>query len=162
MLTKRPPSVDSGLRDLIEAVRDRIGKGRGGIKEEVVAEIRQAKDKWLAEWMQPFTDDSTPTNGYRVVYDLMKVVDRDRTIAIHDAGGIRGYLAPFWIQSRPDRAITSEWAVWQPWDGLWELPSGQSLADRTISFSILSVTPCILVWYGTITSLQVDQGAADR
>jgi thiamine pyrophosphate-dependent acetolactate synthase large subunit-like protein len=48
-----------------------------------------------------FTDESVPTNGYRVVYDLMRVVDRDRTIAIHDAGGSRGYLAPFWVATQP-------------------------------------------------------------
>jgi thiamine pyrophosphate-dependent acetolactate synthase large subunit-like protein len=79
------------LRALFDAVRDRLGPGRSGIKEEIVAEIQQARDKWLGEWMPVFTDESMPTNGYRVVYDLMQVVDRDRTIAIHDAGGSRGY-----------------------------------------------------------------------
>jgi acetolactate synthase-1/2/3 large subunit len=89
------------LRDLIAAVRDRLGPGRSGLKEEIVAEIQQARDKWLAEWMPVFTDESTPTNGYRVVYDLMQVADRDRTIAIHDAGGSRGYIVPFWVSTRP-------------------------------------------------------------
>jgi acetolactate synthase-1/2/3 large subunit len=89
------------LRDLIDAVRDRLGPGGGGIKEEVVAEIKQAREKWLGEWMPVFTDDSMPTNGYRVVYDLMQVVDRDRTIALHDAGGSRGYITPFWVSTRP-------------------------------------------------------------
>ena len=89
------------LRALIDAVRDRLGPDRGGIKEEVVAEIKQAKEKWLAQWLPVFTDESTPTNGYRVVYDLMQVVDRDRTIALHDAGGSRGYITPFWVSTRP-------------------------------------------------------------
>ena len=93
------------LRDVIEAVRERLGEGRGGIKEEVVAEIQQARAKWHGEWMPTFTDDSVPTNGYRVVYDLMKVVDMDNTIAIHDAGGSRGYLAPFWATTRPRNYI---------------------------------------------------------
>ncbi len=89
------------LRDLIDVVRDRLGQGKGGIKEEVVAEIQQAKAKWLGEWMPTFTDETTPINGYRVIYDLMQVVDPDKTIAIHDAGGSRGYLSPFWITTRP-------------------------------------------------------------
>ena len=93
------------LRDLIDAVRDRLGPGRGGIKEEVVAEIQQAKAKWLAEWEPVFTDSSTPTSGYRVVHDLMQVVDLDRTIAIHDAGGSRGYLSPFWEANKPRNYI---------------------------------------------------------
>ena len=89
------------LRALIDAVRDRLGPGAGGLKEEVVSEIKQAKEKWLGEWMPVFTDESTPTNGYRVVYDLMQVVDMERTIALHDAGGSRGYITPFWVATRP-------------------------------------------------------------
>jgi acetolactate synthase-1/2/3 large subunit len=89
------------MRDLIDAVRDRLGPGRGGIKEEVVAEIQQAKSKWLGEWLPTMTDDSTPTNGYRVIHDLMQVIDKDKTIAVHDAGGSRGYLSPFWTATRP-------------------------------------------------------------
>jgi acetolactate synthase-1/2/3 large subunit len=93
------------LRALIDAVRDRLGPGRGGIKEEVVAEIQQAKAKWLGEWEPVFTDESVPTNGYRVVHDLMQIVDPDRTIAIHDAGGSRGYLSPFWVATKPRNYI---------------------------------------------------------
>ena len=89
------------LRDLIEAVRQRLGSRGGGMREEVVAEVQEAKARWLAEWTPTFTDKSVPTNGYRVVHDLMQVVDRDRTIAIHDAGGSRGYLAPFWVSKGP-------------------------------------------------------------
>ena len=93
------------LRSLVDAVRDRLGPGGGGIKEEVVAEIQQAKAKWLGEWQSVFTDDSVPTNGYRVVQELMAVVDLDRTIAIHDAGGSRGYLSPFWEARIPRNYI---------------------------------------------------------
>ena len=93
------------LRSLIEAVRDRLGPGRGGIKEEVVAEIQQAKAKWLGEWQAVFTDDSSPTNGYRVVQELRQLIDPDRTIALHDAGGSRGYLSPFWPATKPRNYI---------------------------------------------------------
>lgn len=93
------------LQDLLKAVKDRLGHGRGGLKEEVVAEIQQAKDKWLGAWMPTFTDPSTPTNGYRVIYDLMQVIDKDKTTAVHDAGGSRGYLSPFWVATRPRNYI---------------------------------------------------------
>ena len=93
------------LRSLIGAVRDRLGPGKGGINEEVVTEIQQAKAKWLGEWEAVFTDTSVPTNGYRVVHDLMQVVDLDRTIALHDAGGSRGYLSPFWPATKPRNYI---------------------------------------------------------
>ncbi len=89
------------LREMIDAVRDRLGPGRGGMKEEVLGEVQQARARWLAEWMPTLTDDSVPTNGYRVAYDLMRAVDPARTIAIHDAGGSRGYICPFWVAPRP-------------------------------------------------------------
>lgn len=93
------------LQDLLQAVKDRLGPGRGGLKEEVVAEIQQARDKWLGEWLTTFTDTSTPTNGYRVIYDLMQVIDKDKTTAVHDAGGSRGYLSPFWVATKPRNYI---------------------------------------------------------
>jgi acetolactate synthase-1/2/3 large subunit len=89
------------LQALTAAVRARIGVRDGGLKPEVVTEIQRARDKWLGERMPVFTDESVPTNGYRVVYDLMQVVNRDKTIAIHDAGGSRGYLSPFWVATKP-------------------------------------------------------------
>ena len=57
------------LRDIIEAVKDRLPSEKRGIKDEVTGEIKQARDKWLGEWLPVFTDSSTPTNGYRVVYE---------------------------------------------------------------------------------------------
>ena len=93
------------LRELINALRDRMGGRPAGINKEITEEIRQAREKWLGEWMPIFTANSFPTNGYRVVYDLMQAVDRDRTVAIHDAGGSRGYLSPFWVATRPRNYI---------------------------------------------------------
>ena len=89
------------LRDLITAVRDRLGPGHGGIKAEIAADIQRARSKWLSEWTSIFTDPAAPTNGYRVIYDLMQVIDRDKTIAIHDAGGSRGYMSQFWVATKP-------------------------------------------------------------
>ena len=82
------------LQSINAAVRDRLGPGGGGIKEEVVAEIQQARAKWLGEWAPVFNDTTAPTNGYRVVQELMKLVDLDRTVALHDAGGSRGLPFP--------------------------------------------------------------------
>ena len=95
-----------GLRALIDAVRDRLGPGQGGIKEEVVGEIREAQEKWLEASMPTMTDDSKPINGYRVIHDFQKVADPDRTIALHDAGGSRGYLSPFWVATKPRNYIS--------------------------------------------------------
>ena len=92
------------LRALIDAVRDRMPPGgapSAANREALVSEIGAARAKWLAEWEPTFTDPATPTNGYRVVQELLKVADPERTIALHDAGGSRGYLSPFWPAVRP-------------------------------------------------------------
>ena len=89
------------LRAIIDAVRQRIGPDAGGIKPELAEEIRLCHEKHNAEWMPRFTDRETPTNGYRVVYELQQLIDPDRTIALHDAGGSRGYIVPFWETTRP-------------------------------------------------------------
>jgi len=89
------------LRAILDAVKERIGPGKGGLKEEVVAEIKQAKDKDLGAWEPVFNDTSTPTNGYRVVQELAKIIDPDKTVALHDAGGSRGYMSPFWNATKP-------------------------------------------------------------
>jgi thiamine pyrophosphate-dependent acetolactate synthase large subunit-like protein len=60
---------------------------------EVVASVKAA---WLAEWMPRLTSDETPINPYRVIYELMRLVDRTRTIITHDSGMPRDQLAPFW------------------------------------------------------------------
>lgn len=89
------------LQHLIAAVRDRLGAKQGGVNPEIAADIQHARTKWLQQWLPVFTDATAPTNGYRAIYDLMQIVDRDKTIAIHDAGGSRGYLAPFWVATKP-------------------------------------------------------------
>ena len=89
------------LRAIITAVRARIGPNGGGIKQEVVDEIRACHEKSEAEWMPRFTDTETPTNGYRVVHELQQVIDPNSTIALHDAGGSRGYVVPFWMTTQP-------------------------------------------------------------
>ena len=89
------------LGAILDAVKERIGPGKGGLKEEVVAEIKEAKDKHMGEWEAVFNDTSSPTTGYRVVHELAKIVDPDKTIALHDAGGSRGYLSPFWTATKP-------------------------------------------------------------
>ena len=50
----------------------------------------------MTEWMPKLTSDETPINPYRVIYELIRLVDRRRTIITHDSGSPRDQLAPFW------------------------------------------------------------------
>jgi thiamine pyrophosphate-dependent acetolactate synthase large subunit-like protein len=66
-----------------------------------VDEVRAVKQAWLAEWQPLLTSDETPLNPYRVLHDLMAVVDRKRVIITHDSGMPRDQIVPFWEALTP-------------------------------------------------------------
>src|SRR5262249_47393372 len=85
------------LRQLIEE----RGRGGGRRADSPAEEIAAMKRAWLAEWQPLLTSEETPLNPYRVLHDLMQVVDRTRTIITHDSGTPRDQLAPFWEPLTP-------------------------------------------------------------
>lgn len=80
------------LRQFLDEARHQ-GQPRN---DEVVKGIASLKQAWLAEWMPKLTSDEVPINPYRVIYELMRLVDRTKTIITHDSGLPRDQLAPFW------------------------------------------------------------------
>jgi acetolactate synthase-1/2/3 large subunit len=85
------------LRQLIDEVQR-----QGGRREKSpAAEIAAIKKAWLTEWDPLLSSDETPLNPYRVIRDLMSVVDRRKTIITHDSGTPRDQLAPFWETLTP-------------------------------------------------------------
>jgi thiamine pyrophosphate-dependent acetolactate synthase large subunit-like protein len=85
------------LCQLLEEVKRR-SKPRNG---DGAKEITSLKKAWLAEWMPKLTSDEVPINPYRVIHELMRLVDRARTIITHDSGMPRDQLAPFWETLKP-------------------------------------------------------------
>jgi thiamine pyrophosphate-dependent acetolactate synthase large subunit-like protein len=85
------------LRQLIDEGR------RQGVRaaESPVAKIASLKRTWLAEWEPLLSSGEVPLNPYRVIRDLMSVVDRRNTIITHDSGTPRDQLAPFWETIAP-------------------------------------------------------------
>jgi thiamine pyrophosphate-dependent acetolactate synthase large subunit-like protein len=85
------------LRQIVDEARRQGGQQA----QSPTAEIRAAKNAWLDQWQPLLTSDETPLNPYRVIHDLMSVVDRERTIITHDSGTPRDQLAPFWESLTP-------------------------------------------------------------
>ncbi|MBI2372089.1 MAG: thiamine pyrophosphate-requiring protein [Deltaproteobacteria bacterium] len=84
------------LRQLLEEVIRQAGPhGRQGVAG-VAEEVRAVKEAFLREWMPRLTSDDTPISPYRVIWDLMRTVDRRRTILTHDAGNPRDQILPFY------------------------------------------------------------------
>jgi acetolactate synthase-1/2/3 large subunit len=67
----------------------------------VVEEIAALRARWRAEWLPRLTSDEVPLNPYRVIYELMRLVDRTKTVITHDSGLPRDQLAPFWETLAP-------------------------------------------------------------
>jgi thiamine pyrophosphate-dependent acetolactate synthase large subunit-like protein len=88
------------LQALIEEVKDRLGAGKRDPRQ-VAAEIKKAKDEWLAQWLPKLTSNAEPLSPYRVIWDLMHTVDIANTIITHDAGSPRDQLSPFWQPVEP-------------------------------------------------------------
>ncbi len=89
------------LLQFIEAVKDRVsGKSRpaDGAK---AAEVKVARDSWLAEWMPKLTSDEIPMTPYRVIWELTKTVDPSDAIVTHDSGSPRDQMIPFYRAAGP-------------------------------------------------------------
>jgi len=70
-------------------------------KESTPAAIKKVKDEWMAEWLPKLTSDQEPMTPYRVIYELNKLVDKQKVVITHDAGSPRDQLVPFWESEAP-------------------------------------------------------------
>ena len=89
------------LRQLLDALRDRVGKGARRSDGGRAAEIARVRDAWLKEWESQLTSAEVPMNAYRVMHEFMEEVDSADAIVTHDAGGPRDQLLPFYRTSTP-------------------------------------------------------------
>jgi acetolactate synthase-1/2/3 large subunit len=84
------------LQQLLEEARRHQTPGAPPGASTVAQEVAAVKEAWLARWRPKLTSDEVPINPYRVIYELMRLVDRNRTTITHDSGMPRDQLAPFW------------------------------------------------------------------
>jgi acetolactate synthase-1/2/3 large subunit len=66
--------------------------GSVGLRDDVAA----ARREFLDQWMPHLTSDTSPLSPYRVIWELMGLVDRERTMVTHDAGHPRDQVVPFY------------------------------------------------------------------
>ncbi len=89
------------LQSLISALDGKNKSESESRMESVPARIRETKEAWLNEWMPKLTNNDTPINPYRVLWDLLHTVDIDNTVITHDAGSPRDQISPFWESTKP-------------------------------------------------------------
>jgi thiamine pyrophosphate-dependent acetolactate synthase large subunit-like protein len=88
------------LAALISAMTE-MDKGPAEARREVPARIAELRSAWLAEWAPRLENSEAPINPYRVIAELNRLVDKQKTIITHDAGSPRDQLTPFWEATAP-------------------------------------------------------------
>ena len=89
------------LQQFIEAIKEHLGKQGRKSDGETAQEIKEIKEGWMAGWMPKLTSDEVPLNPYRVIWELMHIIDPKDAIVTHDAGSPRDQLVPFYPATAP-------------------------------------------------------------
>jgi acetolactate synthase-1/2/3 large subunit len=120
------------LRQLINEVKAMSGSGSKGEQDTVTGRIRSTRDEWFEEWMPKLTSDELPINPYRVIWDLNRVLDKERSIVTHDSGGPRDQALPFYEVNQPGGYIG--WGKMTTLGGSLGFAMGAKLAspDKTV------------------------------
>jgi thiamine pyrophosphate-dependent acetolactate synthase large subunit-like protein len=91
------------LKMLIEEVKSR--KDNWGDFESVTAEIKSIHDKWMAEWAPVLETEESPISPYRIVGEMLKELDFEKSVVTHDAGSPRDIIMPFYPGTIPHSYI---------------------------------------------------------
>ena len=80
---------------------DGLDKTAAAARQDVPLEIAGLRSAWLAEWAPKLENDAAPINPYRVIAELNRLVDKEKTTITHDAGSPRDQTTPFWESTAP-------------------------------------------------------------
>ena len=80
------------LGQLIERLREDGASAR----PDAAAELAAERERFRAAWADQLSSEAAPVSPYRIVTELMRVCDRQRTVLTHDAGHPRDQVAPFY------------------------------------------------------------------
>jgi len=87
----------SALAEGMSAHNGATAAARANIPER----IRSLREAWLEGWTPKLASAETPINPYRVIAELNRLVDKEKTVITHDAGSPRDQMTPFWESTAP-------------------------------------------------------------
>ena len=90
--------VKQALGQLIEATR---GKSAARGVSPIASEIAEVKRRFLAKWADRLESHAEPISPYRVISELLKILDRRKTCLTHDSGNPRDQIVPFFESLTP-------------------------------------------------------------
>jgi thiamine pyrophosphate-dependent acetolactate synthase large subunit-like protein len=83
------------LRQLLDAL-PRVDSAQLAQRSSVAENVSSIRAEFVREWLPRLTSEAAPLSPYRVVWELMQVADRSRTVVTHDAGHPRDQIVPFY------------------------------------------------------------------
>ena len=86
---------------LLSEAMETLDKTQAKTREAAPERIKSLKAAWLSDWMPKLTNNEAPISPYRVIWELMQLVDPDNTVITHDAGSPRDQITPFWVSTKP-------------------------------------------------------------
>jgi acetolactate synthase-1/2/3 large subunit len=89
------------LRQIAEEIRRQAGPGGRPGRAAVEAHVAAVKKPWRERWLPKLRSDEVPLNPYRVLGELMKLLDPARSIVTHDSGNPRDQLVPLYESVTP-------------------------------------------------------------
>ena len=88
------------LSALAEGMSAHIG-ATAAARANIPERIRSLREAWLEGWTPKLASAETPINPYRVIAELNRLVDKEKTVITHDAGSPRDQMTPFWESTAP-------------------------------------------------------------
>ena len=86
---------------MVDEVKAQLaGEDRKG-SSELSDQIAEINDKWMAEWSEALNSNETPITPYRVIGEMINVLDKENSIVTHDAGAPRDIIMPFYPGTVP-------------------------------------------------------------
>lgn len=89
------------LRQLIEEIKAQAGAtGRSG-RQAMEAQLASQREAWKARWRPKLRSDEKPINPYRVIGELMQLLNPAKSIVTHDSGSPRDQLVTLYEAVTP-------------------------------------------------------------
>ena len=89
------------LQQMLEEVHlQQREKGKSS-NEKLENNLKNAREQWKNRWQSNLESSQIPISPYRVIGDIMKIVDPATTIITHDSGTPRDQLAPIYEAVNP-------------------------------------------------------------
>jgi acetolactate synthase-1/2/3 large subunit len=89
------------LSQMVEAAERLLPKSRFAPRAELVERVKSLRDRWWELSRPLLTSTERPINPFRVIWEFSRLVNPDKTILLHDAGGSRGTTCQHYVATVP-------------------------------------------------------------